>query len=502
MGGVKQQFAAGSFWSLVGQGGANVVNFIIFAILARLLGPIEFGIVAFASVFIDLSRSLALGGFPAALIREKVWDQEAASTAFWGNLIFSITLVALVGIAGGHFLSGSYGHDFGLVLAALSASLVIDALRATHEAKLEREFQFKSLAKRTTFATIGAGIIGVVLAFAGFGVWALVINRIINSLIQTIIIWQAASWSPSWTFHRQKFAVMFRYGIHLSASAVFGQISRRVPELLAGLLISSTAVGFYKVGSRIVNFVFDLTITPMRKAAIAGFSRLEGDEALVRGYRSVTRAVSLIALPAFFGLAGLGGDLVVLLFGEKWAESGPVMFALCLFGGVAAINYFVQPLLAAAGKTHLASARSFVTLVADVVICFLAAPFGISAMAFGYAGRAYAGLVPTLALLRRAVGLPPLKALQDIFPPFLSATIMLAALIGLRLYVLTDLSRLLEVVILVPAGVVIYFGTLGLFFRSFIRSVWKDLHPLAAPALMRMGRAPQTAKTSMPPRTS
>ncbi|GGE48916.1 lipopolysaccharide biosynthesis protein [Agaricicola taiwanensis] len=491
MAGVKKKFAVGSLWFFLGQGVSNIASFIIFAILARLLGPVDFGIVAFASVFIELSRSVALAGLPTALIKDKVWDEDAASTAFWGNIGFSIVLALAVGGGLGYALTGTYGENLDVILAALSVSLVIDAMRATHEAKLQRDFQFKNLAKRTALATTGAGIIGVLLAFAGFGVWALVINRIANSVIQTIIIWQATPWRPRWTFHRDKFVAMFKFGIHLGASAVFGQINRRVPELLAGLIISPVAVGFYKVGGRMVNILFDLTITPMQRTAIAGFSRLEGEEALVRGYRGVTRAVSLVAFPAFYGMAALGRDLVILLFGERWAESGVIMSALALFGGAAAVSYFVQPLLAAAGKTHLASMRSLLTLLSNIIVCLCTAPFGTVVLAIGFAARAYVGVIPTLTLLKKAVGLPPSRVLADVFPTFFAAVIMGLTVYGLRYYVLQDHDRLLSLAMLVPLGAVIYAAVLALFFRKYMRVVWQDLEPLAGPALAKLkGRRP------------
>jgi O-antigen/teichoic acid export membrane protein len=489
MSGVKKKFAIGSLWFFLGQGVSNIASFVIFAILARLLGPLDFGIVAFATVFIDLSRSVALAGLPTALIKDTTWEDEAASTAFWGNIGFSIILAILVGGLAGYFLGEAYGGDMQWVILALSASLVLDALRATHEAKLQREFQFKNLAKRTALATTGAGVIGVALAFAGFGVWSLVINRIANSAIQTIIIWSATPWKPTMVFRRAKFFEMFRFGIHLGASAVFGQINRRVPELLAGLLISPVAVGYYKVGGRMVNILFDLTISPMQRTAIAGFSRLKDTEALVRGYRSVTRLVAFLSFPVFFGMAALANDLVLLLFGEKWAESGFVMSMLSLVGGVASVSYFVQPLLATAGKAHLASARSLFTLVTNVIVCLLTAPFGTAALAMGFTVRAYIGVIPTFQLLKKAVGLPPSKVLADIFPSFLSATVMLLAVLGARWYYLNDYELLPRLALLVPLGCIVYAAMVGIFFRPFLREIWAEVEPLVAPVLRRFKKS-------------
>jgi PST family polysaccharide transporter len=482
MSGIKKKFAVGSIWLFIGQNISNLAGFIIFAVLARILGPLEFGIVAFASVFIDLSRSFALAGLPAALIRAPEWDDVAASTSFWGNVGFAIVLIVAVGVVGGFIAGQYYGEQLQWVISALSVCLFIDALRATHEAKLQREFQYKSLAKRTAVATIGAGIAGIALAFAGFGVWALVINRIANATTQTLITWRATPWTPTLSFRWDKFKAMFMFGIHLSAAALFGQISRRVPELFAGLLINPVAVGFYRVGARMVNILFDLTITPLQRIAMPGFARLDDTAARVRGFRIVTRFVGLFAFPAFFGMAALANDLVVLVFGQKWAESGYILSMLALVGGVASVSYFVQPLLATTGHAHIGAIRSFQLLIVNIVVCMFAAPFGAEVLAMAFAARAYVGVIPTLLLLKRAVGLPPSKVLRDTLPSVLCATVMLLIVLAVRVYVLTDYSRLLSIIILVPLGAIVYVSTFVVLFRTVLWEIWHDVEPLFIPA--------------------
>ena len=486
MSGIKKKFAAGSLWLFIGQNFSNLASFIIFAVLARILGPLDFGIVAFASVFIDLSRSLALAGLPTALISASEWDEDTASTAFWGNVGFSIILAILVGGGGGYVLREYYGNELQWVISALSACLILDALRATHEAKLQREFQFKELAKRSALATSGAGVVGVILAFAGFGVWALVINRIANSAIQTIIIWHATPWSPHLVFRRKKFLEMFIFGMHLSTATVIGQVNRQVPELIAGLLISPVAVGYFRIASRMVNMLYDLTTTPLRRTAIASFSRLKDTAARVRGYRTVTRAIALAAFPMFFGVAALADDLVVLVVGEKWAQSAFIMSMLALVGGIASVSFFVQPLLATDGQARTGAINSLQILLANILVCLITAPFGITALAIGFAIRAYLGVIPTLLLLQRSVGLPPSKVVKDIFPSFLCAAVMILVILTVHVYVLMDYSRLVRLVILVPLGAIAYTSMLAIFFRTFLREIWRDLEPLLSPALQRL----------------
>jgi len=159
---------------------------------------------------------------------------------------------------------------------------------------------------------------------------------------------------------------------------------------------------------------------------------------------------------------------------------------LALVGGIASVSYFVQPLLATTGHAHIGAIRSFQLLIVNILVCVSTAPFGANALAMGFAARAYVGAIPTLLLLKRAVGLPPGNVLRDVFPSFLCAAVMLLAILAVRFYVLTDYSRVICIVILVPLGAVIYASTFVVLFRSFLWEIWHDVEPLLVPAWQRL----------------
>jgi O-antigen/teichoic acid export membrane protein len=483
---IKKNFARGAFWSFIGKSASNVAGFVIFAVLARLLGPVEFGIVAFAAVFIDFSRVIALAGLPTALIRAPEWDEVDASTVFWGNAALAIALAIVVGAGGGYLLGRFYSSELQWVLLALSTCLVVDALRATHEAKLQRDFEFKSLATRTALATAGAGMVGVALAFAGFGVWALVINRIANSAIQTAIVWRATAWAPRRIFRRERFVEMLSFGVHVGSTIAVGMVDRHVATLIAGFLIGPVAVGFLGVSSRMLHFLLDLTTTPLRRTALASFSRLKDTAARARGYRVVTRLVAFVSFPMSFGVAALAADLVVLLFGERWADSAFILSMLALIGGVGSLHTFVPSVLTAEGLPRLVLINASQALVSNIVVSLATAPFGISIFATGIAIRVYVGIIPRLFLLKRALGLPPGKVMRDILPSFLSAAVMLLIILVISHYVLQDYSRLARLIILVPLGALVYASMVAVFFRGFVLEVWRDVEPLLGPALERL----------------
>src|SRR5262249_45653332 len=148
------------------------------------------------------SRVVMSGGFPEALIQRKEWDETAASTAFWMNILGSVILVVIIAGAASALVAMDGSATLADVMLAVSASLVLDALGDVHQAKLRREFGYRTLAVRTVLASVVGGVVGVVLALAGFGVWALVANRIVLSAVQTLVVLLTVSWRPRLVFSR------------------------------------------------------------------------------------------------------------------------------------------------------------------------------------------------------------------------------------------------------------------------------------------------------------
>jgi len=484
----RLKVATASFWALAGSAFANIASFAVFAVLARILGPSDFGIVAFASVFIEVSRSIALAGIPLALVKEPEWNDEIASTAFWGNFGVGTVLTVIVASASPLFIDSHYGSDITLVMIALSLSLLIDVVRATHEAKLQREFSYKSLAKRTAFATTGAGFVAVILALTGFGIWALVLNRLASSIIQTFIVWNAARWSPKRRFVRAEFSRMFAFGVHLSASAVLGQINRRVPDLIAGFFIGTVSVGYYRVGSRIVAILMDITIRPMQSVSLAGFSRVSDQGGKINAFLRITKITGLVAFPLYLGISVLADDLVVLLFGNKWQSSGWILSALAFFGVAAVFTYFVEPLLASLGEARIISLRSLFNLLSNSIVCLLCAPYGIVAIAVGFAVNAYLGLIATLILLNGYAGLRPLVFIRGLAPPLISSLMMYSTVFLLRDHLL-HIDTFLRLAILSSCGLFVYLVAMLILFRNFTATVRKDLDPVVKAAISRTSGA-------------
>lgn len=485
---LKKRFLSGSFWVIVGRGSSNLVGFVIFALLARYLGPAEFGLVAFASVFIDMTRSLALAGVPQALIQRKEWEQKTASTAFWLNMACAVGFVALMSGVVAPVLGLFYKGQFQAIVTALSLTFLIDASRAAHEAKLQRQFGYKALANRTLIGTIVGGVIGVAMAVMGFGAWALVVSRIASSVIQTAVVWISVKWAPSFTYSRDEARGLLGFGMHLGGSALLGQLNARAAELIIGAFIGTAGVGIYRIGARAINMIKDVAITPLQATALSAFARVNESGSVGKVYLRMTKACGLVAFPVYVGGAIVAPDFVLLCFGPKWGESGWVMSMLSLAGGAAVLLNFVQPALAAVHKTRLAFWNSLGILIANVAVALATVQWGVVAVALGFSVRAYISAPWALGLLKRGLGLTYREVLSGVMPPFLASLGMGAVLLAVRLWGLGDMHVVPKFCISVALGAVLYGLFMGTFFRSSLLEIKAELAPVFSGLSRKLSR--------------
>jgi O-antigen/teichoic acid export membrane protein len=483
---IRGKVLSSSLWSIAGTAATMTSSFVVFALMARLIQPVDFGLVAFAALFIDLTRVLMYGGFPEALIQRKTWDEAAASTAFWMNMLASFGFTGIIAAVATP-LAYAYGSPtLAEIFPALSASLIIDAARCVHQAKLRRDFGYKVLAIRTVVASLVSGVAGVLLAYAGFGVWALVANRLIGSVLQTVLTLRAVPWRPRLVFSKSECAALFGFGMNMMGAGLLAQLNGRIAELVIGVVLGPVPLAFFRVGSRALNYLVQIGITPIQTTALSAFSRLKDADAVGSAYVRMTRATALVSFPVFFGAAAIAPDFVVVCFGNQWKASAPIMTALALVVAPATLLYFTPPALAALGRTRLVLISNLGMLVLNAIVAFLTVGFGVVVVAAGQSARAHITAPFALHILRRGVGLPIGRALRSIVEPTIAGAVMAAAVAAARLYLLQDMSTPVRLAICVAIGAAIYAGLLLTLARRYSVETMLELIPHLPAAARRV----------------
>jgi len=485
---VKSRIIGASIWSFISSAATQISTFIIFIVLARLLGPADFGVVAFAAIFIDLSRGVMLGGIPEALIQRLEWHDDVAQTAFWINVVGSIAFVATICLVCTVLINVQAGSTLPLLVSALSATLLIDALRAVHEARLRREFRYRALATRTVMATIVGGIIGIICALGGMGVWALVINRIASSILQTLIMWSAASFRPRFYMNMTEAKILASFGAQVLSSRLLAQVNTRLPDFIIGAVAGSAALGVYRVGSRSLNFLVQTMITPIQSTALSAFSRLESPPAVARAYSRFTQICATITFPAFFGAAAIAEEFIDIFFGSQWHMSAPIMSILALGVIATTILQFFQSAMQSVGRPRSGISTEVARLASGLVFIGSLSIFGPLAAAAGDTVRKYVALPQSLKTLRQELGLQPSLLLKGLAPPLLCAIAMASLLFLLKFFALDGQSHLGRLVLLVTAGAIAYPVLMLCFGRGFLQDMLESIEQAFPPSLGRLMR--------------
>ena len=209
---IKQKAIQGIIWSAIQGWGSQAISLIVFFLLARLLSPEDFGLVALANVFITFMQIFLDQGFAQALIQSKELEPEHLDTAFWTNIITAIVL-SLIGITYADFIAIFFKHrELTPVIQVLCILFLINAFSSVQQSLLQREFNFKAIAIRHLFGMIISGIVGVVMALNNLGVWSLVGQKVVYELVGSCVLWTASNWRPKFRFSLTHFGELFNFG--------------------------------------------------------------------------------------------------------------------------------------------------------------------------------------------------------------------------------------------------------------------------------------------------
>lgn len=392
-------------------------------VLAAILGPHEFGIVALGLALVELVQVVVELGFSTALIQREKLDEAHVHSAFWLSLVWCLLLAAATVAASGWWARANDAPELQGVIVGLSASLVIVGLMTVPLSLLQRDVRFRELAACWNVAALVGGASGLTLALSGAGVWAFVVQQVVTDGVALLGMWVATRWQPRPLFSGRAARELLGFSGSVLAANLGGFATRRSDTLLMGLFFGPAAVGLYRLADRLVELVLELTMRPVAVLALPYFSRFQGDPARLRTtVEKCLRLAILIAVPALLLIAATSEFLLALL-GEEWVPATDVLALLCIVGMVKALVLLTGPLLFAVARPLLRAVMlwtlgglSAVTVVAvglaleDAVpddqilgmaasraLLFLAAVLPVSlAILVRFGGLRLRGLVPAL----------------------------------------------------------------------------------------------------------
>lgn len=449
------------FWRIGESSGAQLVSFLVSIVLARLLAPEDYGVIALVTVFTSILQVFVDSGLGTALVQKKNADEADFSSVFYFNILVCLTLYGGMFVAAPAIAKFYDNPIYVPLVRVLSLTLVISGLKNIQQAYVYRHMIFKRFFFSTLGGTIASAILGIVMAYAGFGVWALAAQYVSNTAIDTLILWITVPWRPKKKFSWTKLKSLLSYGWKLLVSALLDTGYTSLWNLLIGKVYSSADLSFYDQGSKYPKAIIGTISNSIDSVLLPTMSIVQDDRAQIKSMtrRSIVTSVYVMA-PLMMGLAGCAEPLVSLILTDKWLPCVPYMRIFC-------ITYMFWPVHSANLNAIKAMGRSDLFLRLEILKKIIGIGLLLCTMRISVMAMACSLLIssvtsqiinsyPNWKLLNYRY----LEQLRDILPSILLAVIMAVAVGAVPLL---GYGNVLTLCIQIPLGAVIYVAGSAIF---------------------------------------
>jgi len=485
---LQESATKGVAWSLVQSVGSRLLSTLTFIILARLLTPHVFGVVAFASVAVTLLTLFVQQGLGQALVQVPQLERRHMDTAFWISFGFGCLLAVTVGATAWPLASAVHLPEVGPVLAVLSLGFVLTGLASTQQAILQRRMAFRALAARQLLSSTVGAVVGISCALLGAGVWSLVAQILSAGVVGVVVLWTATAWRPGWEVDKATYAQLFRFSRNVFGGQVMWFLNQRTDDVFIGVVLGPTPLGVYSVAYRLLTLMIEVSIATVGSVALPAFARLQDDIERLRS--AVLRSVRLsgaVALPAFSFMVAAGPEVVRVFFGSQWEGSGTVTQVLALLGVATTFASLNGTVLIAIGRPDLVLRYAGIGAVANLIAVALTVQWGLIAVAWALVARAWLVTSPlSIHYLSGQLKLSVISYLRQYATPALASTLLVAVATGVRIYLSPVVSGAPLLVVMMGGGFVSYIAALRLLDRRLLQE-------LIAAGRTMAGRQPRSA---------
>lgn len=476
---LKEKTVKGVFWSAAESWGAQGTQLLTFLVLARLLGPEMFGLVSMANIFIHFVQALIGSGFSDAIVQRKDLEPEHLDTAFWANLGIGILLTGMGIASAGHIASFFSEPALASIIPWCSLNVLLNSLSSIQEAILRRNLSFKGLAVRRVGGALIGSIVGITMAFLGFGVWSLICQTLVGSFFGVVLLWSVSPWRPQLRVSSRHFNDLFSFGINVVGMGILVFLSQRGDDFLIGYFLGPVALGYYTVAYKLLIIITQLFGNTVRKVALPTFSKLQDNpERLRQAVYKATKLINFLTMPIFLGIAVLAPDVTQLLFGNQWLPSVPIMQVLAIVGVAQATVYFTNPVMNAIGRPDLSLLLLLAYTFAKLVTFFVAVQFGILAVAVALGICSYIIAPVKVLFFKRLLKINLLTYCSQYLPSLGGALMMVVAISITRFLIDPFTSIVGSLAVTITVGSVVYLGMLRLIDAKLLEDVLGLISPM------------------------
>lgn len=454
---IQSEVVGGLIWRFAERICAQGISLVVSIVLARLLAPDDYGAISMVMVFIAVANVFVDSGFSSALVQKKNADSIDFSTVFYFNMIFSVVLFLLMCISAPYIANFYNMKILTPVMRVLSLQIIIAGIKSTQVAYVQRNMLFKRFFYSTLGGTLISGVVGVVMAYMGYGIWAIVAQYIINSLVDTIVLWITVKWRPTLEFSFNRWKILFSYGWKLLIWALTSTLYDNLRNLIIGKQYSSADLAYYTKGKQWPDLIITNVNTSISSVLFPALSQYQDDLLKLKGLtRRAISVSSYVLAPMLLGLAALSTPIISLLLTDKWLSSVPYMMICCFY-------LMFMPMQTANLEAIKAMGRSDIILKLEFVKKIVQISLLLTSMRYGVMAIASSAIITTIFACfvnawpnRKLLSYGYREQFKDLIPNLFLALIMFLSVYSFSEYMKEKMSQIVIIIIGIFLGGIIY----------------------------------------------
>lgn len=414
----NQSIASNFAWKLSERVFARGIEFVVSIVIARLLSPEDYGIIAMVLVFIVLADVFVTSGFSSALIQKKDANETDFSTVFYCSLLLSVIIYFVIYCCA-PFIADYYNiEQLTLVTRVFALKIPLSVYNSIQHTYVSRHMLFKRFFLSTLVGTVLSGIIGIFLAYHGWGVWALIAQCFVNTIGNTLILAITVSWWPKLLFDWSSAKKLMDYGWKILASNLMGEFFGQLRNLVVGKYFSAASLAIYNRGQQIPSLIYNNIGTSVTSVLFPAMSNYSDNIAVVKEYTSKsTRVTAYLLFPIFATLIVVARPLIIILLTEKWIECVPFLQFISVDYCIAIWGIGVLPAIKAVGKSNVVLKLEFVKKPIFLLLLIIGIRIGLLAVAITMIIYELVGTITNLISCKRHINYSFVDSFRDICHP-------------------------------------------------------------------------------------
>lgn len=461
----KKSIFSSFLWRLFELIGSQGVSFIVSIILARQLTPSDYGVVAIVSVIISIVDVFVTRGFGTALIQKKNADDIDFSTVFFFNIAFTIFLYLILFFCAPSIATFYDNQELVLLIRILGIRILFSGINSVQQAYISRRMEFKKFFFATFGGTLISAALGIVMAYSGFGAWALVSQYLVNVVVDTIVLWVISGWRPIKAFSYSRLRELLRYGWKILCAALLGTLYNNIQSFIIGKRYSASDLAYYNKGKQLPQTIISSISTAMEGVMFPAMANVQVDSNEVKQIARKSISISaFVIFPLALGLFATSEDVIVVLFTQKWIAAAPLLRYACFI-------YMLWPIQTVGLQVIKAKGRSDIFLGMEIYKKVIGLSGVIVGMHWGVQGIVLAETVVSIIsaiidmiFAGKLISYKLSEQLMDVGNSLISACIMCAVVMLSTKIIQTSL--IVGLIIRVIGGIVIYVICAILFHNS------------------------------------